>query len=545
MTRSERPHKRGSRTAQAKSTSQPKASRGGRRPAAPPPPSEFTPPVSVTPALPAVASFADLDMPEGLLRTLGEQGVTEPFPIQAATLPNSLAGRDVLGRGRTGSGKTLAFGLALLARTAGRRAEPGAPLALVLVPTRELAQQVTDALTPYAGALRLRITTVVGGMSISRQSSALRRGAEVLIATPGRLHDLIDRGDCRLDQVAVTVLDEADQMADMGFLPQVTKLLKQVEPGGQRLLFSATLDRNIDRLVKMFLDDPVVHSVDPSAGAVTTMEHHVLYVADETDKKAVTLRIAARDGRTILFLDTKRSVDRLVKRLLANGVRASGLHGGRSQPQRNRTLDQFKNGQVTALVATNVAARGIHVDDLDMVVNVDPPMDHKDYLHRGGRTARAGESGSVFTLVLPEQKRDMGRLMSNAGISPRTAQIKSSDEELAELTGAREPSGVPIVIETPQPTPPRKPAGSGGTGTGGGRRRRRPAASGSAGTGATTGSARTAGTGTAGGRGSGTGRGAGTGRAAASTAGTARGGRRTAGTGRPRGPRQRPASDNT
>ncbi|MFF6868629.1 DEAD/DEAH box helicase [Streptomyces sp. NPDC007910] len=547
MTRSERPHKRGPRTAQAKSTSQPKAPRGGRRPAAPPPPSEFTPPVSVTPALPAVDSFADLDMPEGLLRTLGEQGVTEPFPIQAATLPNSLAGRDVLGRGRTGSGKTLAFGLALLARTAGRRAEPGAPLALVLVPTRELAQQVTDALTPYAGALRLRITTVVGGMSISRQSSALRRGAEVLIATPGRLHDLIDRGDCRLDQVAVTVLDEADQMADMGFLPQVTKLLKQVEPGGQRLLFSATLDRNIDRLVKMFLDDPVVHSVDPSAGAVTTMEHHVLYVADETDKKAVTLRIAARDGRTILFLDTKRSVDRLVKRLLANGVRASGLHGGRSQPQRNRTLDQFKNGQVTTLVATNVAARGIHVDDLDMVVNVDPPMDHKDYLHRGGRTARAGESGSVFTLVLPDQKRDMGRLMSNAGINPRTARIKSSDEELAELTGAREPSGVPVVIETPQPTPPRKPAGSGasgGSGSGGGRRRRRPAGSGSTGTAAATGSARASGTGTAGGRGSGTGRGAGTGRAAAPAAGTARGGRRTAGTGRPRGPRQRP-SENT
>ncbi|MGA5869684.1 DEAD/DEAH box helicase [Streptomyces cinereoruber] len=563
MTRSERPHKRGPRTAQAKSTSQPKASRGGRRPAAPPPPSEFTPPVSVTPALPPVASFADLDMPEGLLRTLGEQGVTEPFPIQAATLPNSLAGRDVLGRGRTGSGKTLAFGLALLARTAGRRAEPTAPLALVLVPTRELAQQVTDALTPYAGALRLRITTVVGGMSITRQSSSLRRGAEVLIATPGRLADLIDRGDCRLDRVAVTVLDEADQMADMGFLPQVTKLLKQVEPGGQRLLFSATLDRNIDRLVKMFLDDPVVHSVDPSAGAVTTMEHHVLYVADETDKKAVTLRIAARDGRTILFLDTKRSVDRLVKRLLANGVRASGLHGGRSQPQRNRTLDQFKNGQVTTLVATNVAARGIHVDDLDMVVNVDPPMDHKDYLHRGGRTARAGESGSVFTLVLPDQKRDMGRLMSNAGISPRTAQIKSSDEELAELTGAREPSGVPVVIETPQPTPPRKPTGSGGgSGSGGGRRRRRPAGAGS--TGAATGSTRGSasgtstaggrgsgtgggrGSGTAGGRGSGTGRGAGAGRTAASagtgrtasaSAGTGRGGRRTAGTGRSRGSR--------
>ncbi|MFE7599434.1 DEAD/DEAH box helicase [Streptomyces sp. NPDC057494] len=526
MTRSERSQRRGPRTAQAKSTSQPKGPRGGRRPAAPPPPQEFTPPETVTPALPAVASFEDLDMPAALLRTLTEQGVTEPFPIQAATLPNSIAGRDVLGRGRTGSGKTLAFGLALLARTAGRRAEPTAPLALVLVPTRELAQQVTDALTPYASALRLRITTVVGGMSISRQSSALRRGAEVLIATPGRLHDLIERGDCRLDQVAVTVLDEADQMADMGFLPQVTKVLKQVEPGGQRLLFSATLDRNIDRLVKMFLDDPVVHSVDPSAGAVTTMEHHLLYVADETDKKAVTLRIAARDGRTILFMDTKRSVDRMVKRLLANGVRASGLHGGRSQPQRNRTLDQFKTGQVTALVATNVAARGIHVDDLDMVVNVDPPMDHKDYLHRGGRTARAGESGSVFTLVLPEQKRDMGRLMSNAGISPRTAQIKSSDEELVELTGAREPSGVPVVIETPQPTPPRKAAGA-GAGTGGGRRRRRPAGSGAGGTGtAAPGSGR--GSGTSAGRGSATS----TGRGSGAASGTGRGSGAAAGAGR-------------
>ncbi|MFK8910290.1 DEAD/DEAH box helicase [Streptomyces sp. YS-3] len=418
------------------------------------PQGEFTLPESVTPPLPAVAAFADLDMPAALLKTLAAQGVSEPFPIQAATLPNSLAGRDILGRGRTGSGKTLAFGLALLARTAGRRAEPKAPLAMVLVPTRELAQQVTDALTPYATAVNLRLTTVVGGLSLTKQANALRRGAEVLVATPGRLKDLIERGDCVLDQVRVTVLDEADQMADMGFMPQVTALLKQVEPGGQRMLFSATLDKNIDRLVRMFLTDAVVHSVDPSAGAVTTMEHHVLYIQDETDKKAVTARIAARDGRVIMFLDTKRSVDRLVKRLLASGVRAAGLHGGRSQPQRNRTLDQFKNGQVTALVATNVAARGIHVDDLDLVVNVDPPTDHKDYLHRGGRTARAGESGSVVTLVLPEQKREMSRLMTFAGIRPRTAAVKSSDEELVRVTGAREPSGVPVVVEVPAPAQP-------------------------------------------------------------------------------------------
>ncbi|MFF4568276.1 DEAD/DEAH box helicase [Streptomyces sp. NPDC001410] len=417
-------------------------------------PREFRLPESTTPALPAVEDFAGLDMPAALLKTLTSQGVTAPFPIQAATLPNSLAGRDLLGRGRTGSGKTLAFGLALLARTAGLRAEPKAPLALVLVPTRELAQQVADALTPYATAVNLRLATVVGGLSITKQAGALRRGAEVLVATPGRLNDLVERGDCVLGQVRITVLDEADQMTDMGFLPQITKLIQQVRPDGQRMLFSATLDQNIDRLVQRFLTDPVVHSVDPSAGAVTTMEHHVLHVQDETDKKAVTTRIAARDGRVILFLDTKRSADRLAKRLLAVGVRAAALHGGRSQPQRNRTLEQFKNGQVTALVATNVAARGIHVDDLDLVVNVDPPTDHKDYLHRGGRTARAGGSGSVVTLVLPDQKRDVTRLMSDAGIRPRTARITSSDAALATITGAREPSGVAVTIEVPQPAAP-------------------------------------------------------------------------------------------
>ncbi|MFE4218064.1 DEAD/DEAH box helicase, partial [Streptomyces sp. NPDC056853] len=473
MTRSERQDRPArNRPIKGRGTDRPQANTRGsgkapaRRRTAPAQGGEFALPETLTPALPAVDAFAELDMPAALLKTLAAQGVTDPFPIQGATLPNSLAGRDILGRGRTGSGKTLAFGLALLARTAGRRSEPHAPLALVLVPTRELAQQVTDALTPYATSVNLRVATVVGGMSISRQSGALRRGAEVLVATPGRLKDLIERGDCRLDQVAITVLDEADQMADMGFMPQVVALLKQVEADGQRMLFSATLDKNIDRLVKMFLTDPVVHSVDPSAGAVTTMEHHVLHVLDETDKKAVATKIAAREGRVIMFVDTKRAADRFAKRLLASGVRAAALHGGRSQPQRNRTLDQFKNGQVTALVATNVAARGIHIDDLDLVVNVDPPTDHKDYLHRGGRTARAGESGSVVTLVLPEEKREMTRLMQDAGIAPRTTRIKSSDEELSTITGAREPSGIAIVIEVPQPTQP-KPR-TRGTGSGAG-----------------------------------------------------------------------------
>ncbi|MEE1842235.1 MULTISPECIES: DEAD/DEAH box helicase [unclassified Streptomyces] len=548
MTRSERQDRparnrpsRGRGTAPAKATAKGSGKGSGKaspRRRATPPQGEFALPETMTPALPAVEAFAELDMPAALLKTLAAQGVTDPFPIQGATLPNSLAGRDILGRGRTGSGKTLAFGLALLARTAGRRAEPKAPLALVLVPTRELAQQVTDALTPYATSVNLRLATVVGGMSITKQSGTLRRGAEVLVATPGRLKDLIERGDCRLDQVAITVLDEADQMADMGFMPQVVALLKQVEPDGQRMLFSATLDKNIDRLVKMFLTDPVVHSVDPSAGAVTTMEHHVLHVADETDKKAVATRIAARDGRVIMFVDTKRAADRFAKRLLASGVRAAALHGGRSQPQRNRTLEQFKNGQVTALVATNVAARGIHVDDLDLVVNVDPPTDHKDYLHRGGRTARAGESGSVVTLVLPEEKREMTRLMADAGIAPRTTRIKSSDEELTRITGAREPSGVAIVIEVPQPTPPKQRTRSGGAAAGGtgfrsgsrGRGRRGGAGQGG-GEGRGTGGvprAASAGAGSGGGRG-GESRGAGAGRSGAGRGGAAAGrGRRAA-----------------
>ncbi|MEV5611127.1 DEAD/DEAH box helicase [Streptomyces sp. NPDC052225] len=398
---------------------------------------------SSNPATAPVVSFADLDLPPALLRTLTEQDVREPFPIQAATVPSALAGRDVLGRGRTGSGKTLAFGLPLLARTAGRRADAKQPLALVLVPTRELAQQVTEALTPYAGALRLRMATVVGGISIGRQVAALRDGAEVVVATPGRLHDLIERKACRLDKVRITVLDEADQMCDMGFLPQVTEALDQVRAGGQRMLFSATLDRDVDELVSRYLHDPVVHEVDPSAGAVTTMDHHVM-VVHGPDRYAVTTEIAARDGRVLLFLDTKHGVDLLTRHLRANGVHAAALHSGKSQPQRSKTLAQFKSGAITALVATNVAARGLHVDDLDLVVNVDPPTDPKDYLHRAGRTARAGESGRVVTLVLSGQRREMSALLVEAGVEPTVTKVRSGEAELSRITGARKPSGTPL-----------------------------------------------------------------------------------------------------
>jgi superfamily II DNA/RNA helicase len=460
------PHTRSAPRSGSAASSYGRRTGGGQRSSSPrgrqgsSPQGEFALPVSTTPALAAVEAFSELDMPGALLATLTRQGVTAPFPIQAATLPNSLAGRDVLGRGRTGSGKTIAFGLAVLARTAGRKAEPRQPLALVLVPTRELAQQVTDALTPYAHAVRLRLATVVGGMSISRQAQALHRGAELVVATPGRLKDLIDRGDCRLDQVTITVLDEADQMADMGFLPQVTELLEQVAPGGQTMLFSATLDRNVDRLVRRFLTDPVTHSVDPSSATVSTMEHHLLHVQGN-DKNAAIAHIASRDGGVIMFTDTRHGADRLVLELLANGVKAAALHGGKSQPQRTRTLDQFRDGQVTALIATNVAARGIHVDGLDLVVNIDPPTDHKDYLHRGGRTARAGESGTVVTLVLPNQRREMTRMMHTAGITPHTTQIHSSDTELARITGACVPTGIPVVITNPVVERPRRSASSG------------------------------------------------------------------------------------
>jgi superfamily II DNA/RNA helicase len=387
---------------------------------------------------PSVGSFAQLPLEPQLLTVLSANSIAAPLPIQAATLPDLLAGRDVLGRARTGSGKTLAFGLAVLSRTAGRRAMARRPLALVLVPTRELAQQVSRALSPYATALKLRSATVVGGLSLQRQADVLRAGAEVVIATPGRLIDLVQRGACHLDEVTITVLDEADRMADMGFLPQVSALLDMVAPGGQRMLFSATLDRDVDGLVRRFLTAPVIHSVDPPVAAVTTMAHHVLHV-QPADKLGATAEIAAREGRVLLFTGTKYGADRLARQLLASGVPAAALHGGKSQPQRTRILEQFRAGHVTALVATDVAARGLHIDELHLVVNVDPPTAAKDYLHRGGRTARAGGSGTVVTLVLPEQRREVNRLLAAAGVTAESAPVRPGDVELRRVTGGLGP----------------------------------------------------------------------------------------------------------
>jgi superfamily II DNA/RNA helicase len=406
--------------------------------------------VEAEPAAAPVKTFADLGVPAEIVRVLSREGITTPFEIQAATVPDALAGRDVLGRGQTGSGKTLAFGLPVLARTAkSGRARPHYPKALILVPTRELAMQVADSLMPVGRAVGVFLKTAVGGVPYDRQMDALRRGVEVIVATPGRLGDLIERGACRLDDVEVTVLDEADQMADMGFLPEVTDLLAKTPENAQRLLFSATLDGDVDTLVKRFMHDPVTHSTAPAEASVSTMDHHLLLIPP-ADKFPITSWIANREGKTIVFARTQMGVDRLVEQLAAVGVRAGALHGGKTQRVRTRTLAEFKEGRSNVLVATDVAARGIHVDGISLVVHVDPPKDPKDYLHRAGRTARAGESGAVVTLVLPKQRRTTQAMMSKAGVSPGEFRVRLGDEKLAEVTGAREPSGIPVV-EEPEP----------------------------------------------------------------------------------------------
>nr|WP_037861704.1 DEAD/DEAH box helicase [Streptomyces sp. NRRL S-241] len=384
-------------------------------------------------------TFGDLGLPEGVVRKLAQNGVTSPFPIQAATIPDALAGKDILGRGRTGSGKTLSFGLPTLAQLAGGHTEKKKPRAIILTPTRELAMQVADALQPYGDVLGLKMKVVCGGTSMSNQIYALERGVDVLVATPGRLRDIINRGACSLENVQVAVLDEADQMADLGFLPEVTELLDQIPGGGQRMLFSATMENEIGTLVKRYLSNPVTHEVDSAQGNVTTMTHHVLVVKPK-DKAPVTAAIAARKGRTIIFVRTQLGADRIAEQLVEAGVKADALHGGMTQGARTRVLADFKDGYVNALVATDVAARGIHVDGIDLVLNVDPAGDHKDYLHRSGRTARAGKSGVVVSLALPHQRRQIFRLMEDAGVDASRHIVQGAgafEPEVAEITGAR------------------------------------------------------------------------------------------------------------
>ena len=391
---------------------------------------------------------------------LVQRGVTTPFPIQTATLPDALAGRDVLGRGRTGSGKTLAFAIptvSALARSGAHRTA-GRPRALVLVPTRELANQVADTIAPLAAALGQRITTVYGGVGQGRQVSALRGGIDVLIACPGRLEDLLGQGLVHLDAVEVTVLDEADHMADLGFLPAVRRLLDRTPAGTQRLLFSATLDGDVNVLVRRYLSDPVVHSVDPPVAPVSTMEHHV-FTVEHADKPAVIRELASGQSRSLLFTRTKHAAKKLAKQLSAAGVPAVELHGNLSQGARERNLAVFSEGSARVLVATDIAARGIHVDGIGLVVHVDPPAEHKAYLHRSGRTARAGAEGIVVTLCTPDQSGDVRALTRQAGITPATVRVRPGAEQITRLTGPPAPLVTPMPAPA-VPAPSRSPRGS-------------------------------------------------------------------------------------
>ncbi len=383
---------------------------------------------------PVGASFTDLGVPAALVRVLLGEGITQPFPIQTATLPDSLAGRDVLGRGRTGSGKTMAFVLPMLARLAasGRRRQPSRPRALILVPTRELASQVHAAMLPLARALNMSTTTVFGGVGAGPQISALRAGVDVLVACPGRLEDHIQGGHVRLDAVEVTVLDEADHMADLGFLPAVTRLLSATPVGGQRMLFSATLDRAVDSLVQRFLSHPLTHSVDSAESPVEAMEHHVFHLIQE-QRLPVLIELTTRSERTMVFTRTKHRAKQLARQLTANGVNAVEMHGNLAQNARERNLAAFASGEATTMVATDIAARGIHVDDIRLVVHADPPIEHKAYLHRSGRTARAGAAGTVITLMTDEQVSDVRNLTRKAGISPTTTRVRRGDAIIARV----------------------------------------------------------------------------------------------------------------
>ncbi len=406
---------------------------------------------SPTPAVgaPDAPSFASFDIPRPAVTALAALGITRTYPIQAATLRDALAGRDVIGRGRTGSGKTIAFALPVVTRLAaspGRR--PRRPRALVLVPTRELATQVAATFAPLTDAVGLRVATIFGGVGQNPQVRALADGVDVVVACPGRLEDLVGQRACLLDAVEITVLDEADHLADLGFLPAVRRLLDATPKDGQRLLFSATIDQAIDVIVKRYLRRPVVHAVDELAVQVPDTEHHALHVT-VADKPAVIRTLASGLGRTMLFTRTKHGAKKLAKQLTAGGIPAVELHGNLSQGARERNLDSFASGHAKVLVATDIAARGIHVDEVALVVHVDPPTEHKAYLHRSGRTARAGARGTVVTLATPEQQRDVAKLARNAGVEHRVTAVDAAHPLLAELRGPQ----APLVHHTPAPAP--------------------------------------------------------------------------------------------
>ncbi|MBI3224849.1 MAG: DEAD/DEAH box helicase [Mycolicibacterium cosmeticum] len=428
-----------------------------------------------------MSTFADLGLPEAVVSTLAANGIESPFPIQSATLPDSLAGRDVLGRGRTGSGKTYAFLLPLVSRLAANPVprRPKAFRALILAPTRELVAQIDASLAPLAQATGLRSATIFGGVSANPQIDKLRNGIDIVIACPGRLEDHVKSGYADLSGVQITVLDEADHMADLGFLPPVKRLLDRTPRDGQRLLFSATLDNGIDVLVDRYLHDPVVHSVDSEQSPVAAMAHHVLHV-DGAARFDVLADLAASPGRTIVFARTKYGAKGLARKLNSRGVPAVELHGNLSQNARTRNLAAFSDGSATVLVATDIAARGIHVDDVSLVVHADPPVEHKAYLHRSGRTARAGNDGTVVTLMVDDQVSDVRVLTRKAGIKPTVTKFSGTShpvlQEIApgerKFTGPIELAGAePAATRAPQQpgrqqSQRRRPTRAGGTGGG-------------------------------------------------------------------------------
>ncbi|WP_083335926.1 DEAD/DEAH box helicase [Mycobacteroides saopaulense] len=388
-------------------------------------------------------------MSKALVNVLTQGGIEAPFPIQAATLPDTLAGRDVLARGKTGSGKTLAFSIPVVARVAEGVRVPGRPRALVLAPTRELATQISAVIEPLASAYRMKVTTIFGGVSQHRQVQALKAGVDIVVACPGRLEDLLKQRHLTLDGVDISVLDEADHMADLGFLPVVTRLLAATPSSGQRLLFSATLDNDVDKLVKRFLHSPAEHSVDPVDSPVAAMTHHVFTVSGPDAKRDLVNTLASGTGRRILFMRTKHHAKRLAQQLTKSGIPSVDLHGNLSQGARDRNLAAFANGEARVLVATDVAARGVHVDDVALVVHVDPPAEHKAYLHRSGRTARAGGTGDVVTLVLPEQRRDVDALLRKAAIKATPRQVTADSAEVTSLVGEVAPYVKPAPSQKP------------------------------------------------------------------------------------------------
>ena len=415
-------------------------------------------------------TFADLGVGEPLIEVLATSGITHPFPIQIETFPDTLAGRDVLGRGKTGSGKTLAFALPMVSRLAGRPRRPSRPAGLVLAPTRELASQIAATLQPLAAVNGLRVAIIYGGVPQGRQVAALKAGADIVVACPGRLEDLMKQRLISLDSIEITVIDEADHMADLGFLPSVTRILAATPSGGQRLLFSATLDNGVDKLVDRFLRNAVLHSVDGSQSPVPEMTHHVFHVSGVEAKKELVHRLASGTGRRILFMRTKHQARKLARQLTESGVPAVDLHGNLSQPARDRNLAAFSAGEARVLVATDIAARGVHVDGIELVVHIDPPAEHKAYLHRSGRTARAGNAGDVVTVVLPEQRRDTHALMRRAGIHVAPQEVNVDSPAVHAVAGERAPYQAPapkkVVASHPSPQPRR----SGSSGRGRGRR---------------------------------------------------------------------------